>query len=270
MNELRWGYTLTDLHRYAQVAVAYAGPAGTDHADRYDEACSAIAEALYAAQQTPTEHDLIAAGRNALWSLVKDHRRHHGYFRDRARCQHGAHSAPNFRRYWLDRTWSGSPEGRIVETAALHRILPSLAPRQREVVHALAAFGDHATAARALGMTYTNFIVTLSHARRRFLYWWHEGELPSRPWGTDRRGQVRNATEVIRKRRAERRTSDEGTRVLRPTDRTVLTYVGDRVECPAGHAYDAANTYVDKLGHRHCRRCKKDRRRAAALEGRRI
>jgi hypothetical protein len=32
--------------------------------------------------------------------------------------------------------------------------------------------------------------------------------------------------------------------------------------CPAGHAYDAANTYRDPRGRRHCRLCERNRRRA--------
>lgn len=32
-----------------------------------------------------------------------------------------------------------------------------------------------------------------------------------------------------------------------------------RTECPAGHPYDEANTYVDKTGRRHCRTCRKAR-----------
>lgn len=39
-----------------------------------------------------------------------------------------------------------------------------------------------------------------------------------------------------------------------------------RTHCPHGHAYDVANTYVDRLGCRHCRACKAatERRRNAA------
>lgn len=34
-------------------------------------------------------------------------------------------------------------------------------------------------------------------------------------------------------------------------------------ECPQGHPYDEANTYVDRTGRRHCRTCAK-RRKAAS------
>lgn len=32
-----------------------------------------------------------------------------------------------------------------------------------------------------------------------------------------------------------------------------------KTHCPQGHKYDEANTYVDRHGHRHCRRCNADR-----------
>ena len=36
-----------------------------------------------------------------------------------------------------------------------------------------------------------------------------------------------------------------------------------KVECVNGHAFDEVNTYVDKVGARHCRVCDRDRHRAA-------
>ncbi len=35
-----------------------------------------------------------------------------------------------------------------------------------------------------------------------------------------------------------------------------------KTHCPAGHAYDDKNTYLDRRGHRHCRSCGRDRKRA--------
>ncbi len=32
-----------------------------------------------------------------------------------------------------------------------------------------------------------------------------------------------------------------------------------RTHCPAGHPYDAVNTYVAPSGRRHCRQCQRDR-----------
>jgi hypothetical protein len=38
-------------------------------------------------------------------------------------------------------------------------------------------------------------------------------------------------------------------------------YFADRTECPAGHPYDAANTYRDPRGSRRCRACHRARSR---------
>lgn len=32
-----------------------------------------------------------------------------------------------------------------------------------------------------------------------------------------------------------------------------------KTHCPAGHEYTRANTYIAKRGHRHCRRCSRER-----------
>src|SRR5258708_2215197 len=37
-----------------------------------------------------------------------------------------------------------------------------------------------------------------------------------------------------------------------------------KVQCPQGHPYDAENTYVDGVGKRHCRVCRKVARRESA------
>lgn len=41
----------------------------------------------------------------------------------------------------------------------------------------------------------------------------------------------------------------------------------EKVKCPAGHAYDQANTYVDPKGHRHCRTCGAARARSYRAQG---
>lgn len=49
---------------------------------------------------------------------------------------------------------------------------------------------------------------------------------------------------------------------LRRAPTQLSTVNAAKVACPAGHAYDEANTYVDKRGLRHCRRCQAARARA--------
>jgi hypothetical protein len=36
----------------------------------------------------------------------------------------------------------------------------------------------------------------------------------------------------------------------------------EKTECPDGHPYDGANTYIDKSGRRHCRTCRRARTKA--------
>jgi HNH endonuclease len=36
---------------------------------------------------------------------------------------------------------------------------------------------------------------------------------------------------------------------------------GHETECPAGHSYDEENTYVDRTGSRHCKRCGREGKR---------
>lgn len=211
MTELRFGYTLADLHNLARRAVSAAGPMASDAADRYAEARSAMAVTLYEADRQPADHDLVRAGRDAIWALMTAVRHHHGYYQDTVNGGFGpTGSSPRFQMYW--RTAAGheySHEERIVNRLALAQILPTLTPRQRQVITALAEFDDHEPARSALGMNPSLYSVTLSGARRRFLGMWHQGEAPSRPWGLDRRArcayQQRNRmTAVYLKRRSGR------------------------------------------------------------------
>lgn len=39
-----------------------------------------------------------------------------------------------------------------------------------------------------------------------------------------------------------------------------------KTECPAGHPYDAENTYVDKRGKRYCNECGRQRSKARSRE----
>ena len=50
-------------------------------------------------------------------------------------------------------------------------------------------------------------------------------------------------------------------RVMTNVENATDNLQGCKVQCPAGHPYDATNTYVDPKGHRRCRQCARDRRR---------
>lgn len=187
--ELRHGYTLRDLHNTARLAVHVAGRMASDWQDRYDTAWSAIAEHLYAAADPPARHDLVRCGQLAIYAAVTETRRHHGYYRHKTiGAEAGVASSPAFLSFWWDQLrYVPSCEARIVERTTLGQILPSLTPAQWEAIAALAVHDDYRTAADALGSSYVTFRSNVARARTRFLALWHEGEQPSRPWGTDRR-----------------------------------------------------------------------------------
>jgi hypothetical protein len=188
-HQLKHGYTLADLHTIARLAVHTAGAAASDWHERYDTAYSGIAEALYAAEYWPQRHQLVRAGQLAIYATVDGHMQAHGYYRRKTDgTTHGAGSSPAWRAYWLDLTRpTRSPEGRVVEHAALAQILARLAPRHQDALLALAVHDDYRTAAAALGLGYATFCDHIAKARRHFYRLWHEGEKPSRIWGTDRR-----------------------------------------------------------------------------------
>lgn len=191
-DELRHGYTLGDLHDLARLAVHTARTlADASWQDRHDLAWSAIAEELYTADQPPTRRELVGAGQRAILEALRSDRQCYGYYREHTDgAVHGLGSSPAFRAYWWDLCGAlpaPSPEGRIVERAALDQIMPMLTPGMREVLLALAVHDTYQDAAAALDMSMAAFVSQIANARRRFRRWWHEGEVPSKPWGCDRR-----------------------------------------------------------------------------------
>jgi hypothetical protein len=227
VHELRYGYNLANLDQLAHAAVSrarYGNPAG-QWADRFEVAWEAVAESLYAADEAPTGYDLIGVGMNAIAEDYRADRRHRGHSNERS-----------FQAVWADlASVTGSHEGHVVERFALTQIWPTLSNRQRQVLSALATFGDHQPAAEALGMSAGLFSAHVSRARRRFLELWHEGEEPSRPWGTDRRSSTPGAR---RKGRASyvKRRQGRPERVLKHGDPN--TYRNHACRCTPCH--DAA------------------------------
>lgn len=186
---LRWGYTLVDLNEITRMSVHTIGPMGMDWQDRYDTAYSAVAEHLFAAIGPPSRPDLVRAGQLAIYDVVNGHLRHHGYYKAKTlRASAGHGSSPAFCRYWAD--WfraTPSCEQALVERLALYQILKALTPRQSEALAALGALDNYRAAAEALGLRPDNFRALIGRARGAFRQLWHEGEAPSKAWGTDRR-----------------------------------------------------------------------------------
>ena len=221
-HEIRHGYTLDNIDQLARAAITRSRSSGSAYAADYDEqyaiAWDAIARHLYTTTDHPTGYDLIGAALTALSDDSNAHRRHHGYY-DNTRA-YGV--------YWTDISApTPSPERGIVEWTALTQIWPQLAPYQRAALTALATFEDHQQAAEALGKSYKTFTTFISQARRDFLRLWHEGEEPSRPWGTDRRrseGTRRNAvTRHVKYRK--------GRRKVEPVHGKVGTYRNHHCRC---------------------------------------
>ena len=178
------GYTLDDMYALARTAVS-AGlsrwPAG-NRADQVSVAWEAIAEHLCAAPCPPRRSELIEVAKTAVAREVKAQMRHHGTRRD------GTNTGASFARYW---DWhsraAASPEEPVCERLALAQIWVTLTPRQQSALLALAAFGHYPPAITALGIQRVSFMKLIGAARTRFRGHWHEGEIPSRHWGHDRR-----------------------------------------------------------------------------------
>ncbi|MER7213159.1 hypothetical protein ABT340_39365 [Streptosporangium sp. NPDC000239] len=183
VHTLRYGYNLADLQRLTRFSMGRTFGGSLDYHTRHEVAWSAITEALYAADQPPEPGELIAAGQAAIAEHLRIDMRHHG-----RSLRYTSGQAPRFAAYWtgLGRG-TPSPEERVVDATALWQIWPRLTDRQREALLALAAHDDYRAAAEALGVTPATFRVLVSKARRTFFALWHEGEQPSRVWGTDRR-----------------------------------------------------------------------------------
>jgi hypothetical protein len=195
--EIRFGYTLTDIHRLTKLAVNTAkGWLATDYTDLMEAAWFGIVEHLHTAEHWPPRHDLVRAGQDAVNALVHDEMHHAGFFKYKTTTGYGPGSMPAFVKFWYNAP-ARSPESRIVERVTLAQIWPMLTVRQREAFTALAVHGDYVLAAESLGIEPQTFRALLGRARREFLALWHEGEEPSRMWGTDRRVVRHETTDPV-------------------------------------------------------------------------
>jgi hypothetical protein len=203
------GYTLRDLERLSRLAAGTAhANAGWSITERCEIAWSGMAEALVIATEAPTQKDMVAAGRQAIYRGVKADLHHHGFAKRDPLA--GVGSMRAFAAYWW--YWaaltSAGPEDGVVERVALAQIWPRLTERDRQALLALAVHETYQAAAAALGISYRRFVERVSYARRRFRRLWFWPAADPGCWGTDRRTSntgARLAPERARERAADRR-----------------------------------------------------------------
>ena len=202
MSDVRHGYTLTDIDQLARIAVYRASTSGLDYPTRFDTAWSAIVDYLFATDTQPEGVNLVYAGITGIRRLVQTELRHHGV----SRAGDGSHWSA-FVRYWDQiAQHTASPEARIVDRTALWQIWHRLSRTNQQTLLALAAHGNYAAAAAALGKSAAAFQVAIGRARREFLRLWHEGETPSPVWARDRHGRevtYRSARRTLVNRQGE-------------------------------------------------------------------
>lgn len=207
LDELRHGYTIADLERLSRIGARVSSWArAADFEEFMAAARVAIAAHLYdpETRQRPQEFELIRVAASAAGSLAAKTMSSWG-------VSHQGGSTfgqrmPQFERYWFALAPS-SPEAGVVERLGLWQIWESMTDGQREVLLALAVHEDYQTAADALGYDYVSFVGRVSRARAAFRRLWHEGETPSRMWGSDRRKSVSHNTlsSTLRDRRRHER-----------------------------------------------------------------
>jgi DNA-directed RNA polymerase specialized sigma24 family protein len=177
------GWTMRSLDQVTRAAVNNDRSMACDADTRYNTAWSAIAEALCAAEEPPTWHDLFTIGWQAIYREVREMREVFG-FKDRDGTTETA-SAPRYVQYW----WQPPqrPEEGAIERIAVGQILATIPEIYRDAVVALAVHGDYQAAAESLGLKYTAFTVRMSVARKQFRAAWYAPETAPPIKGTDRR-----------------------------------------------------------------------------------
>lgn len=127
----------------------------------------------------------------AAWRAIGHHLSRDQHFRRGYSNREQDRDAPattGFLRYWLGTSQPVSgPEERATEYLALAQIWARMRPKDRELLAAMAEHEDYAKAAAALGKPRHSYATEIGRARKAFRELWHEGETPSRPWGSDHR-----------------------------------------------------------------------------------
>ncbi|NGO71826.1 hypothetical protein [Streptomyces boncukensis] len=230
MNSLH-GYTVHDIDRLARIAAASAHSGGLDAPTRHDLAWSGIAEALVAAEDTPTRQGLIHVGRNAVHAELAACMHARGY--QSGNTTAGSDASPRWATYWRTPPEPNAMD-RLVEHLAAVQIGDMFTMSEGRAVEALAVHEEYAQAAEALGLSYKTFAAHIAAARRRFRSHWFAPDTAPPVRGHDKR-----------------RGSQE-----------------PQTHCGRGHLLDGDNLRIQirRRGRRErvCRACVRDRSIAAA------
>jgi hypothetical protein len=203
-NQAAWlSYSFRELHQIAARATLYCRWGDRfPFPERFEIAWAGVVDHLAGCEEPPESFDLYKAGQRAIGRASERELREHGV----TRGSDGLQAMPSFDAYWAPRT--GAPaDATVVDRLAVWQIWPMLRPLHQMAFLALAAHGDYAAAAEAVGYPYNSFSTLVSQARAAFLELWHEGEAPSRIWAADKHGSgdpVLRARRVLASRRRKR------------------------------------------------------------------
>jgi hypothetical protein len=193
VTEVLHGYTMSDLDSAARIAVTKRVAVHL-----YDDGLSAVAEGLCAAEGRPVHfQDLV------YMALRGVDRARRASMRSRGQYDTKVATGSQFWRYWGGSSRLESPwEDQVDDRLALAQVWACLTPRHRETLAALAEHGQYHLAAVALDVPYDAFCKRVRRARLACRELWHDGEIPAKPFGHDRRKHrgTRAAIDSVRRR----------------------------------------------------------------------
>lgn len=190
------GYGLGDITAFVRRAIRATGSrADTDL--QFEEAWDGIVEQLLAADNHPTELDLINAGCNAIRDSALNWRRHHGV----------RSNGDRFAAYWDVRTTAPVIE-RMLDDLAARQVAAALPRRHADVLLAVAAAGSLQGYADAHNLHQATASSRLQTARRAFCDLWFDEETPPAQRGHRRARQpiehgTRNGYQAHRRRKEQ-------------------------------------------------------------------
>ncbi|GAA1977473.1 hypothetical protein GCM10009798_43360 [Nocardioides panacihumi] len=175
---LAWDYTMADVESLAWKAVNGTKSFGqvTSLSDRHETAWHAIVVWLYESREHPRAHDLIRAGRDAIYA-------EQAQWRQMYQKQSG-NTGRAFARYWSPiRSTSDGFSDHLADVLSLPVVLALLNASEYEAIVALAAYGSQPEAAKALGIRTGTLQVRIHRARAKINQAWFAPETPPRAIG---------------------------------------------------------------------------------------